>query len=346
MDRLPILDCSLGALIAGPVSDRYGRKPIFQWALFMYAFGTFLSAIAPSYEFLLAARFITGLGIARRIPRCGDSAGRVRSQSSRHIWVGTYRHRLLDGLVCLRHCSNPHRPEFGWRALYFVGVTPALLIIYVRRYVPESVRFLLEKGRIEEAGAIVRKMAARSGITDIEFVPPDATKTPPKLSLFKQYSMLRVFAVAIIVLGLFQLANNVQVVGFGTWLPSIFVRAGFTLTKSFKFTMIVLAVTPLGQIFGIWLQDRMPRKWAMFLLASVSAVCFFGFGLAFEYKYPIAVIVACNVGYQFFSGAISPINTTLGTELFPPGFAASHTACFPPVPVSAPSAAHSFWASS
>src|SRR3974390_2147354 len=45
----------LGALIFGPISDRFGRRPLFQWALFTYAFGTFLSAIAPSYTLLLAA---------------------------------------------------------------------------------------------------------------------------------------------------------------------------------------------------------------------------------------------------------------------------------------------------
>jgi putative MFS transporter len=116
---------------------------------------------------------------------------------------------------------------------------------------------------------------------------------------------------------LFQLANNVQVVGFGTWLPSIFISHGFTLTKSFTFTMIVLAVTPLGQIFGMWLQDKMPRKWAMLLLSGASALCFFGFGLSFEYKYPIEIIVACDVGYQFFSGGVVPIFYTLCSELFP-----------------------------
>ena len=45
----------LGALVFGPISDRFGRRPLFQWALFTYAFGTFLSAIAPNYTFLLAA---------------------------------------------------------------------------------------------------------------------------------------------------------------------------------------------------------------------------------------------------------------------------------------------------
>ena len=306
-----------GALIAGPVSDRFGRRPIFQWALFLYAFGTFLSAIAPSYTFLLAARFVTGLGIAGEFPVVATLLAEYSPKRLRHIFCGSYALGYSFGWFVCAVVATAVVPRFGWRALYFLGVAPAFLIIYVRRYIPESVRFLLDKGRIEEAGRVTRMIADRGGFSDIELVPPENHEPKAKVSLIQQYSMLRVCAVAIVCLALFNFANNVQVVGFGTWLPSIFVRQGFTLTKSFKFTMIVLAVTPLGQILGIWLQDKMPRKWALLLLAGLSTLCFFGFGLTFEYKYPIAAIVACNVGYQFFSGGVSPIVTTLGTELYP-----------------------------
>jgi putative MFS transporter len=307
----------LGALISGPVSDRFGRRPIFQWALFTYAFGTFLSAIAPNYTFLLLARFVAGLGIAGEFPVVATLLAEYAPKRLRHVFVGSYAIGYSFGWFVCAIVATIVVPRFGWRALYFLGVAPAFLIIYVQRYIPESVRFLLMKGRVQEAGELTRKIADKGGFADLELVPPEAVQEKARKSLLQQYSALRFVGVAIAVLALFQIANNIQVVGFGTWLPSIFVRAGFTLTKSFKFTMIVLAVTPLGQIFGIWLQDKMPRKWAMLFLAGLSAVCFFGFGLAFEYKYPIAVIVACNVGYQFFSGGVSPIVVTLGTEIFP-----------------------------
>ena len=309
----------LGALIFGPMADRYGRRPILQWALFLYAFGTFLSAIAPSYQFLLGARFITGLGIAAEFPVVIALLAEYSPKRLRHIFVGSGAIGYSLGWFVCAVVATAIVPRFGWRALYWIGVAPALMIIYVRRYIPESVRFLLQKGRIQEAGEIVRNIAERNGITDVELAPPESLRVEAKPTLIQQYSALRFFAVAVIVMSLFQLANNVQVVGFGTWLPSIFIRQGFTLTKSFKFTMIVLAVTPLGQIFGMWLQDKMPRKWAMLLLSGVSALCFFGFGLSFEYKYPIAVIVACDVGYQFFSGRVVPIIMTLSIEQFPTG---------------------------
>jgi putative MFS transporter len=306
-----------GALVFAPISDRFGRKPLFQWALATYAFGTFLSAIAPNYTFLLVARFITGVGISAEFPVAFALLAEYAPKRLRHIFVGSGVAGYSVGWFVCAVVATAVVPTFGWRALFWIGVTPALMIVYVRRYVPESVRFLLQQGRIQEAGAITRRLADRAGYADVELVPPESAKIEARPTLVQQYSALRISAVAVIALGLFQLANNVQVVGFGTWLPSIFVKQGFTLTRSFTFTMIVLAVTPLGQIFGIWLQEKMPRKWAILLLSGISALCFFGFGLSFEYQFPVAVIIACDVGYQFFSGGVVPIVATLSSELFP-----------------------------
>jgi len=311
------LGLMFGALTAGPISDRIGRRPMFQVVLFSYAFGTFLSAISPSYGFLLAARFVTGLGIGGEFPVVATMLAEFAPKNLRHVFVGMFTIGYSLGWFVCAAAANLVVQPFGWRALYLLGVAPALLIFYVRAFIPESVRFLLDKGRVEEAGEVVRKVARRNGITNIDLVPPPASQRKASLGLKKQYSMLSVVAVPLIVLAFFHMSNNVQVVGFQTWLPSIFVKAGFTLTKSFKFTMIVLAVTPIGQLFAIWLQDKMPRKWAMMLLSAISALCFVGSGLGFEFKYPIAVIIACYVGYQFFSGGVSPILSTLATEIFP-----------------------------
>ncbi|MDR5825951.1 MFS transporter, partial [Caballeronia sp. LZ043] len=310
----------LGALLFAPLADRMGRRPIFQWALFAYAFGTFLSAISPNYEVLLVSRFIAGLGIAAEFPVAFSLLAEYSPRRLRHIFIGSGAIGYSFGWFVCAVAATLIVPHFGWRALFWVGVSPALMIIYVRRFMPESVRFLLQQGRVEEAGFIVRRLADRAGYGSLELTPPAAcatVKDAPRPKIREQFSVLRLSALAIAVLGLFQLANNIQVVGFGTWLPSIFLRQGFTLTKSFTFTMIVLATTPLGQIFGMWLQDRMPRKWAMLVLSALSAMCFFGFGLSFEYRYPVAIIVACNVGYQFFSGGVVPIFYTLSSELFP-----------------------------
>ena len=307
----------LGALLFAPISDRFGRKPVFQWALATYSLGTLLSAIAPNYGFLLMSRFIAGIGIAAEFPAAFALVAEYAPKRLRHVFVGSGAIAYSFGWFVSAVVATAVVPILGWRFLFWIGVTPALVIIYVRRFIPESVRFLLQQGRVEEAGAITRRLADAAGFAHIKLVPPEKAAVKTKPITPGKSSALRFYAVAIIVLGLFQIANNVQVVGFGTWLPSIFLRQGFTLTRSFAFTLIVLAVTPLGQLFGMWLQEKMQRKWAMLLLSGVSAFCFFGFGLSFEYKWPIALTLILDMGYQFFSGGVVPILYTLSTELFP-----------------------------
>ncbi|AJZ56503.1 sugar (and other) transporter family protein [Paraburkholderia fungorum] len=305
-----------GALLVAPWADKIGRKPILQWAIFFYAFGTMLAALAPTYNTLLCARFIAGLGMAAEFPAAFALLSEMAPRRLRHIFVGCGSIAYASGWTVCAIVATLVIPASGWRALLWVGVLPALMIFFVRRYIPESVRFLLSQGRTEEAGQIVRRLADISGYRDIELVAPPATAKAERITWRRQFSLLRLSAVTIAVFALFQLANNVQVTGVGHWLPSIFVKQGFTLTKSFRFTMIVLVATPIGQVLGMWLQDRMPRKWAILLFSALSAVCFVGFGLSFEYKAPVPVILGFNIGYSFFSGAVMPVFFTMSNELY------------------------------
>jgi putative MFS transporter len=307
----------IGALIFSTLSDRYGRKTIFQWVLFTYAFGTFLSAIAWSYPSLLVARVVAGLGIGAEFPVAFALLAEYSPKRLRHILVPVGPIGYAVGWFCCALVSTWVIPAFGWRAIYWLGITPALLIIYVRRFLPESVRFLLAQGRVEEAGAIVKDLARRAGMGDLELVPPAPVGIEGRPGPGTRLRSLRLAVGSILAVGFFYFANNIQNVGFSTWLPSIFVQQGFTLIRSFKFTTIILAVTPLGQIFAMWLQERMPRKWAMLLMAAFSSAFFLAFGLSFELRMPIGITVAANVGYQFFSQGIIVILYTLGSELFP-----------------------------
>jgi putative MFS transporter len=307
-----------GALIFSPLSDRFGRKTIFQWVLFTYAFGTFLSAIAWNYEALLIARVIAGLGIGAEFPVAFALLAEFSPRAKRHIFLAMGPIFYATGWFACAVIAIWIIPAFGWRGIYWVGVAPAILIIYVRKFLPESVRFLLRQGRVEEAGKITKDLARRAGVTDVELVPPPhEVIVEKKPSLGTQLSSLRFVVWGIVAIGFFFFANNIQQTGFNTWLPSIFMRQGFTLLRSFKFTMIILVVTPFGQIFAIWLQDKMPRKWAMLLLAGISTVFFFAFGLSFEFRMPIEITIGANLLYQFFSQGIVVILYTLSSELFP-----------------------------
>jgi putative MFS transporter len=307
----------VGALVFSPLADRFGRKVVFQWILFTYAFGTFLSAIAWSYQSLLAARVIAGLGIGAEFPVAFSLLAEFAPKRLRHVFIAVAILSYSLGWFVCALLSTWIIPIFGWRAIYWIGIAPALMIFYIRRLVPESARYLLMRGRVEEAGRLVKGLALKAGFSEMELVPPPAPELAERLGLAARFSYLRVQLWSLIAVAVFYFANNIQNVGFSTWLPSIFMRQGFTLTRSFKFTAIILMVTPIGQVFAMWLEDKLPRKWAMLLLAGLSSAFFLVFGLSFEFKWPIEVIVGSNVVYQFFSQGIFVILYTLAAELVP-----------------------------
>jgi len=185
------LGFALGAILFAILGDRFGRRPIFQWLLLTYAFGTFLSAIAPTYETLLVARFIAGLGIGAEIPIAATMLAEYAPARLRHIFVPLVPFFFAAAWIVAAFAALGLVPSFGWRALYWVGVTPALMVVYIRFFLPESVRFLLVKGKVEEAGRIVKDIARKAGMADVELVPPPMEQKQARPGFGQQLALIK-----------------------------------------------------------------------------------------------------------------------------------------------------------
>ena len=153
----------IGAAAAGRLADRYGRRAVFTTTLVIFSVGSLLSALAPTFETLLAARIIAGLGLGGELPVAATLVSELspRAQRGRMIvllesfWAyGT----ILAGIVAITVVAN-----YGWRWGFAVGALPALYVAYLRRALPESPRFLAEKGRAPEADAVVRRVERAGG---------------------------------------------------------------------------------------------------------------------------------------------------------------------------------------
>src|SRR5438270_3929907 len=164
----------LGAAIAGRLADRIGRKAVFQGTLVLFSAGALLSAIAPSFETLLAARVVAGLGLGGELPVASTLVSELspRAQRGRMIvllesfWAyGT----ILAGIVAITVVAT-----YGWRWGFAVGALPALYVAYLRRALPESPRFLAEKGRAPEADAVVRRVERAGGGALLTLAPAGA----------------------------------------------------------------------------------------------------------------------------------------------------------------------------
>jgi AAHS family 4-hydroxybenzoate transporter-like MFS transporter len=262
----PILSASLvglgiGALIAGPVADKYGRKRVLVASVLVCSAGSMLSAAAMSQHALLAYRFLTGLGIGAAMPNCTTLAAefvpaRRRAMLSNLMFCGFPLGASAGGFVAAWLI-----PHFGWRSVFLVGGAAPLVLAVALTQLPESISFMavqqwsaekiksaLMKIAGHDAGARSR-IAAAAGFRIAEAAP--SARSPLTLILAPQYlaGTLMLWVTYFMGLLLFYLLTS--------WMPTLVRDAGYTVSRA----AVVTALFPLGGAIGAaccgWLMDRM-----------------------------------------------------------------------------------------
>jgi MFS family permease len=156
-----LIGAVVGALFFGRMTDRYGRKMLFMITLGVYLVATVATAFTFNFIWFAACRFFTGTGIGGEYAAINSAIdelipARVRGHVDLAIngtwWVGT-----AAGAGLTVFLLNPHLfpVDIGWRLCFGMGAILGLAVIFVRRYVPESPRWLMMHGRFEEAEQIV-----------------------------------------------------------------------------------------------------------------------------------------------------------------------------------------------
>ena len=155
----------VGALVFGYLTDRMGRKKLFLWTLGLYLVATTATAFSQDFAMFAVCRFFTGMGIGGEYSAINSAIdelipARVRGWADLAIngsfWIGT----ALAAAVSILLLSDALPKDLGWRLIFGLGAVMALLILWVRRTLPESPRWLLTHGRAEEAERIVSDIEA------------------------------------------------------------------------------------------------------------------------------------------------------------------------------------------
>ncbi len=174
----------VGALVFGRLSDRLGRKRLFLATLAVYAVATLATAFSTDFAFFALCRFVTGLGIGGEYAAINSAIdelvparvrGRVNLAINGSFWIGAALGAAASLLLLHPDVLGPVR---GWRVGFAMGALLAVAMVLVRRHVPESPRWLLRHGRVEEAQRILAdietQVAAQHG--PLPEVPPVARR--------------------------------------------------------------------------------------------------------------------------------------------------------------------------
>src|ERR671921_130901 len=147
----------IGAIGFSWATDKYGRKKLFIITLATYLIASFLTAFSPNFAVLAIFRFIAGAGIGGEYSAIYSAVdeliparfrGQVALTISRSYWIGAL---MGSGLSILLLNPNIIDQTYGWRMAFWLGAALGLCILLIRRFVPESPRWLITHGRNEEA---------------------------------------------------------------------------------------------------------------------------------------------------------------------------------------------------
>ncbi len=278
---------ALGATLGGLLADRFGRRQVFALTLLIFGVATGAAALSWSVGSLLVFRFLIGLGLGAELPVASTlvsefAPARVRGRMVvllEAFWAVGWTLAALIGYFVVP------RSDDGWRWALALGALPALYAVYVRRGLPESVRFLELRGRTAEAEATVRRFEASAGVEPAPSPitapavapPPIATPATAPVStgpraLWAPGTRGRTAALWTVWFGI-----NFSYYGAFIWLPTLLFADGFSLVKSFQYTLIIT----LAQLPGYAVAAVLIEKWgrrptlATFLTGSALGAMLF-----------------------------------------------------------------------
>ncbi|HYR08045.1 MAG TPA: MFS transporter [Longimicrobium sp.] len=270
---------ALGASLGGSVADRVGRRFVFAATLLIYGVATGAAALSWSVASLLVFRFLIGFGLGAELPVASTlvsefAPARIRGRvvvMLEAFWAVGWILAALIGTYVIP------RSDDGWRWAFAIGALPALYSGIVRRALPESVRFLERRGRTDEAEEVVRRFEAAANVPH----PARAVEPAPSAAAEPRVGVRELWRGALarrtLALWLVWFGINFAYYGAFIWIPTLLTGRGFSLVKSFEYTLIITLAQLPGYAVSAWLIEKWGRRptLAAFLAGSAGAAVLF-----------------------------------------------------------------------
>ncbi|HEY1542287.1 MAG TPA: MFS transporter [Xanthobacteraceae bacterium] len=304
----------IGTIAQGQFTDRFGRRFVYQFNLLLFGVFTIVGAFMPNITLLIICRFIAGLGLGSEQPLCFAYAGEYAPKAIRgrvlaiiHFFGGALVWPISTLFVLA------FRDTIHWQGVWICFGAGALVVWVLRFSLPESPRFLATHGKGDQAIEVLGKLGIPGPTEPLTTSPASDTKSDPFAVVFKMYPV-RVVAGMICFAAFFGVA-----IGLGSWLPSIMVDKGFTITKSLTFTLVINFAVPFASICMMYTLDEFGRKitsMLAFVGAGIMAVVFANAGADWQ-------ILAAGFFLTFFIQVAGNAMQIFASEVFPTNARAS-----------------------
>ncbi len=269
---------AIGAVFSGGLADRIGRRTVFAMTLVIYSIATALCAFAPNLMWLLIFRFIVGLGLGGQLPVAVTLVSEYIPAHVRGRFIVLLESFWGLGWLMAALVSYFVIPSYGWHIAFLIGGLPALYVFMILKKVPESVPYLINRGRVEEAHALVQKLERQCGVEVIDYIEVKPVAEKQNISFRQLWS--GPFARRTLMLWLIWFGIVYSYYGIFTWLPSLLVKQGYSIVQSFEYVLIMILAQLPGYVAAAWLVEKWGRKPTLASFIGMCAIAAYFFGQA------------------------------------------------------------------
>jgi SP family arabinose:H+ symporter-like MFS transporter len=319
-----ILGCIPGAMFAGFLSDRFGRRKVLFLCAILYAVSGLLSAIPQTFTEFLAARFISGLGIGASSMICpvyiaelapAAKRGRLGSLFQLGIVVGIFLTLFINARI-QGAGDEAWNAAAGWRWMLGAEVAPALLLLALLFFVPESPRWLIQAGREVEARGILTGVGgaehARAEVTAVREV---LGQEEGRFGELFHARFRRPLIIAVLLMLVSQFSGINAIMYYST---KIFTTAGVGVKDAFGSSVIIGVVNVVFTLVAIALVDRAGRRALLLVGLAVQVLALGAVGWMFHAGAGgLPLLVGILLFIAAFGMALGPIPWILCSEIFP-----------------------------
>jgi len=250
---ISLIGTILGAIVAGRVSEKYGRKPILFAIAMLYLFSAIGCAISPFWSLFLLFRLMGGIAVGISSVVGPVYISEISPAADRGKLTGLFQIMIVTGIF-IAYLTNFLFVNFGdnaWRYMLGIMAVPSIAFYFLLRNIPESPRWLMQHNRVDEANAIADQLNIQ-----IHVNTTTTTSTGADVSLFQsKYTKLILFAM---LLAFFNQMTGINAILY--YAPRIFELAGFSQEMSYLQPIYIGGTNVLFTVIGMSIIDRLGRK--------------------------------------------------------------------------------------
>jgi putative MFS transporter len=248
MTSINSIGMAAGAVVAGSLADRYGRRAVLLCTLLIFSVASGLSALATSFVVLCVLRFVAGFGLGGELPVASTLVSESVPAKERGRAVVLLESFWACGWIVAALIAYFVIPTYGWRAAFMIGAFPSLYALYLRRAIQDSPRYTEQRSR---------KLSFQERVASV-------WSSKHRKSTFTLWVLW--FTVVFSYYGMF------------LWLPTVMVLKGFGLVKSFQYVLIMTLAQLPGYFTAAYFIEKFGRKFVLvaYLLLTAASAMWFG----------------------------------------------------------------------